>query len=249
MQIIICFLLFLFCHVSRAQVVNIENARMQSDTTGWMGSAGAGFSLDKSTTTIYNLTMQAHLQYKTKKDLWLFLGDNVFLKGGNQKLISNSFAHIRYNRKLNAFLRLEVFTQWQSNLVTQIRSRFLAGAGPRFKLFGSKKISLYAASLLMYEHEKENTKPVIVHHDLRSSSYLSLTYLPSPLVELNSTLFYQPLVNNINDSRIFHQVSCTVKASKRFGMYIKWNYLHDRRPAGTAPGTTYNFLSGFNFQF
>ncbi|MBK8953454.1 MAG: hypothetical protein IPM85_15525 [Chitinophagaceae bacterium] len=33
---------------SSAQIINIENARMQSDTTGWMGGAGASFSLNQN---------------------------------------------------------------------------------------------------------------------------------------------------------------------------------------------------------
>ncbi|HEV7737265.1 MAG TPA: DUF481 domain-containing protein [Chlamydiales bacterium] len=242
-------MLVILAHTLEAQVVNIETARMQSDTTGWMGSAGAGFSLDKNTTQIYNLTMEAHLQYKTKKDLWLLLGDNIFLKGGGEKLISNNFIHLRYNRKLNAWLRLEAFTQVQSNLVTQIKSRFLTGVGPRVKLIGSRKLKVYVASLIMYENEKESTKPVITHSDMRSSSYMSITYLPTSTVELTSTLFFQPLLKNIYDNRVFNQTSCRVKASKHFGMYMKWNYLHDRRPAGTAPKTTYNLSTGFDFQF
>jgi hypothetical protein len=205
--------------------------------------------VERNTTQIVTVDLEAHVQYKTQKDLWLLLADYGFLKGGGQKYLSNSFAHLRYNRKINKVLRWEAFAQAQNNYITQIKHRFLVGTGPRFKIFSAKTFKMYAASLLMFEHETEDIKPEIIHRDIRSSSYLSFTFLPTENIEIISTLFYQPLVNNWHDARIFNQAVMMVKASKRFNMYIKWNYLFDTRPAGIAPETTYRFLSGFNFNF
>lgn len=242
--------LFLISYSSSfSQIVNIESARMQSDTTGWQGTAGAGVALTKNTQQIFSANIDAHLQYKTKKDLWLFLGNYILLKSDGQKFISNDFLHIRYNHKLNNWLRWEVFTQLQSNAITQISRRYLAGTGPRFKIAATKKIKLYAAILAMYENEREITEPPVIHNDIRNSSYVSILYLPADNIELSSTFFYQPLFNNINDSRFFNQSSLTVKAGKHFGMYLTWNYLYDRFPAGVAPKTNYDLRSGIQFSF
>src|SRR5689334_1593362 len=119
-------LLILFFNVS-AQIVNIESARMQSDTTGWMGSAGVGLSFSKSVQDIFGVYLDAHIQYKNQKDLWLLLANYGFLEGGREKFIYNSLGHIRYNTKVNNWLRWEAFIQMQNNLVTQIQSRFLLG--------------------------------------------------------------------------------------------------------------------------
>jgi len=235
--------------IANSQIVNIESSRIQSDTTGWAGSGGASFSLAQNTQQITAASVEAHLQYKTQKDLWLILGDYGFLKGGAEKFLANSFAHVRYNRKLNKWLRWEAFTQVQSNHITQIRSRYLTGTGPRFKLISAKKFRLYAASLMMYEHETERIKPVIKHNNLRSSSYISFTFLPAENIELISTTFFQPLYNNLSDRRWFNQSILRVKANTHFSLYIKWNYLYDRKPAGTAPKTTYQLISGFSLEF
>jgi hypothetical protein len=242
--------LFLISHSSAySQIVNIESARMQSDTTGWQGTAGAGMALTKNTQQIFSANIDAHLQYKTRKDLWLLLGDYVLLKSDGQKFISNEFLHLRYNHKLNSWLRWEVFTQLQSNSVTQIDHRFLVGTGPRFKVASSKKFKLYIASLVMYENEKEITEPPVIHNDIRNSSYISLIFLPADNIELSSTFFYQPLLKNFNDHRYFNQSSLTVKAGKHFGLYITWNYLYDRFPAGVSPKTNYDLRSGIQFSF
>jgi hypothetical protein len=244
-------LLFLLCcaFTSRSQIVNIESARMQSDTTGWMGGAGAGLTLAENVDRIFILNTDVHLQYKSQKDLWLILASSNFLKAGDESFVNNSFVHFRYNRKLNPWLRWEAFTQWQNNQLTQIDSRFLIGTGPRFKIFSNKFIRLYAATLAMWEREKEKTDPVIKHENVRSSSYVSFTITPTPTVELISTTFYQPLFKDYSDYRILNQASLKVKATKHFSISLRWNYLYDRKPAGSAPKTTYVFGSGIEYDF
>ena len=243
------FLFFYFAQSSSAQIVNIESARMQSDTTGWMGNANAGFAITQSVDHVLEVGLGAHLQYKTEKSLWLILGSYDFLKGGDQKYADNSLIHLRYNHKLNTWLRWEIFGQAQNNLITQMRARILLGTGPRFKILSNKIIRLYAASLIMYEREKENTAPFIKHNDLRSSSYFSFTITPVSTVEIISTTYYQPLFNKISDYRVMNQATLKVKAGKHFSLSVRWNYLHDRFPAGTAPRTIYTFGSGLDFEF
>jgi Protein of unknown function, DUF481 len=235
---------------SSAQIVNIESARMQSDTVGWMGGAGAAVNLTQNTQKIFGADLEAHLQYKTSNDkgLWLILGNYGFLKAGGEKFISNVFTHLRYNRKVNEWLRWEVFGQYQNNAITQIDSRILVGTGPRFKLIKSKTFRLYAASLFMFEREKERTNPVIEHNDLRSSSYVSLTFTPKENIELISTSFIQPLFKKLRDYRILNQITFRVKATEHVSLSVKWHYLHDRFPAGTAPKTTYTFATGVDVE-
>lgn len=248
---VILLLLFSQSSFLSAQIVNIESSRMQSDTVGWMGGAGAAANLTQNTEKIFGADLEVHLQYKTSNDkgLWLILGNYGFLKVGDSKFISNGFAHLRYNRKVNEWLRWEVFGQFQNNIITQIDSRILVGTGPRFKLIKTKIFRLYAASLFMFESEKEITSPTIKHDDLRSSSYVSFTYIPKDNIELISTTFFQPLFKKLSDYRILNQVSLKVKATTHFSLSVKWHYLHDRFPAGEAPKTTYTFATGIDYEF
>ncbi len=224
---------------------------MQSDSTGWLGSAGMGFALTKNVKEIFGVNVETHLQYKSKntKNLWLIIGDYGFLQGGSEKFVSNSFAHARYNRKLNKWLRWEVFTQAQNNLITKIDWRFLLGTGPRVKLIDKKIFRFYAATLFMYEREKEGIKPAVYHRDLRNSSYFSFTFVPSENIELVSTTFYQPLLKYAKDYRLLNQISLKLKATKKFSMNMRWNYLYDRFPAGDTPHTTYHLTSGLEYCF
>jgi Protein of unknown function, DUF481 len=246
------FLLFICCgsFYSSAQIVNIESSRMQSDTVGWMGSIGAAVSLTQNTDKIFQANLESHLQYKTRNDLglWLILGNYGFLKINKERFVSDGLVHVRYNRKVNEWLRWEFFGQYQNNVITQIDSRVLLGTGPRFKLIKKNTFRLYAASLFMYEMENERTTPVIKHNDFRNSSYLSFTWLPQKNIELVSTTYFQPLLKKFSDYRIMNQVALNLKATSHFEISVKWNYLHDRFPAGTAPRTTYNIATGITYE-
>ena len=228
------------------QIVNIESARMQSDSTGWLGGGGLSLTARQATHSVFGFDAEAHLQYKTKSDksLWLVLASAGFLRGGGERYFNNRFAHLRYNYKVNAWLRWEVFTQILNNVITQIHTRFLVGTGPRFKLLKTKYVRMYAATLAMYEREKDITVPIIYHNDIRSSSYFSFTITPRENIELISTTFYQPLYRDFSDYRILNQAKLKVKASKHFSLSVNWDYLYDSAPAGTAPRETYNLGMG-----
>jgi hypothetical protein len=246
---ILTVILLIIENISTAQIVNIESARMQSDTTGWIGGAGAGITLAKNVDKIFIVNTDVHLQHKTQRDLWLILVSSNLLKAGNEKFVNNTFLHFSYNHKLNDWLRWEAFTQWQNNSVTQIDSRFLIGTGLRFKILSTRLVRFYAATLAMYEREKERTSPVIKHDDMRSSNYASFTITPRDNIEIISTTFFQPLFKQFSDYRILNQSSLKVKATRHFALSLRYNYLHDRFPGGTAPKTTYTFSTGIEFDF
>lgn len=233
------------------QIINVENSRLHADTTGWMGGAGASVNLNKNAVQVLGINLESQLQYKShsQKSLWLILGNYSFLKAGANKLVSQGFIHLRYNYKLNSWLRWEIFGQYQNNPVLFIDHRFLLGSGPRFRIYRHNKTRVYAATLLMLEEEKELTNPVIQHHDLRNSSYVSCSLIPNGQLEVVNTFFYQPLLKDLRDHRFLNQLSVKVKAGRHVSLGVKLNYLYDARPAGTAPSTTYNFATGIDFDF
>ena len=250
MRYIICGLLITAIHTaSFAQIVNIESQRIQSDTIGWFGNMGTSFLFQKNAVQVIEIGANAHVEYKSKKSLYLFLVNYNFLRGDGQTLNNNFFYHLRYNYKLNKWLRWEAFTQMQQNAINGIKLRLLAGTGPRFKLFRSKHVALYAATAAMYEYEEEQTDPVIYHRDLRSSSYVSFTYNPTKNAEIVSTLFYQPLYRNFSDYRVLNEISLNFKIVKHFSFNASWYYLYDSRPAATIPKLNYSISNGITYGF
>ena len=241
--LIICFL------GGNAQIVNVESKRLKSDTTGWLGSIGTSFQLENSAVKVININAEAHLEYKAQRSLYLFLANYNLLKGEGKTLQNNLFYHLRYNYKLNYLLRWEAFTQMQQNNLAGIKSRFLIGTGPRFKISGTEKLALYASTAIMYENEHELTKPVIIHKDLRSSNYVSMTWKPKENLDLVSTLFYQPLYKDLSDFRVLHELSLNFKFTQNFSFVSSWNYLYDSEPAVDIPREIFTLKNGVRYTF
>lgn len=244
--LIILAILFVFGS-AYAQIVNMERAHMQSDTTGWKGNAGASASLTKNDIQVFSADAEAHLQYKSKMSLYLLLCSYGFLKGAGRNLIDNAFLHLRYNYKVNPLVRWEIFTQLQQNRIAGIRSRYLLGSGPRFKLLDRKVIRLYSGTLMMYERETGTIPTVPVVNNVRISSYTSFTIIPSKEIEIISTTYFQPILDDWNDHRLLNQLSLRVKASKHLGFRLSWNYLNDSRPVAGIPSVIYNLSTGMDY--
>ncbi len=245
---IVVFLLFWMVHL-QAQIVNVESKRLKSDTTGWLGSIGTSFKLENSAVKVINIEAEAHLEYKAPRSIYLFLVNYALLKGEGKTFQNNLFYHFRYNYKVNNYLRWEAFTQMQQNNIAGIKSRFLVGTGPRFKLSGTDKLALYASTAVMYENEHELTKPVIVHKDIRSSNYVSMTWRPRENLDVVTTVFYQPLLKNFSDYRILHDLSLNFKFTKSFSFITTWNYLFDTKPAAETPREVFLLKNGVRYTF
>lgn len=227
------------------QIVNMESQRYHTDTTGWAGSVGGNFALTNYGQKVFDVDANAHVQYKSKRSLYLFLGGYGFLKGDQQSYVDYGFLHLRYNYKLTKTLRLEAFTQLQQNTITKVQFRYLIGAGPRFKLVDNQKIRMYLGSLPMYEVEKETG---VSHHitDWRCSNYLSLTFIPNKQTEFTTTTYYQPVMFDAGDYRLLSQSSCKIKAAKRVSVVIRYNYQFDASPAAGINRETYTFGTGID---
>jgi Protein of unknown function, DUF481 len=230
---------------SSGQIVNMENQRYHTDTTGWAGSVGGSFALTNYGQKVFDVDANAHIQYKSKKSLYLFLGGYGFLKGDQQSYVDYGFLHLRYNYKLTKALRLEAFTQLQQNTITKVQFRYLIGAGPRFKVVDNSKIRMYLGSLPMYEIEKETG---VSQHitNWRCSNYLSFTFIPNKQTELTTTTYYQPVMFDAGDYRLLNQSTCKIKAGKKIAVVIRYNYQYDASPAAGITRETYTFGTGID---
>ncbi|HEY3251606.1 MAG TPA: DUF481 domain-containing protein [Ignavibacteria bacterium] len=245
----ILLLLFVITAILESQVVNIESKRMRSDTVGWLGSAEGNFQLAKNVETIFDLGGKLHFQFKQKNYLWLFLNEYRLIKGGDNKFVNSAFAHIRYNHKITKeLLRWEIFTQVQYNGVLDIGLRWLAGTGPRIKIYDSDIFRLYVASLYMYEYE-ENTEKTIFLRNHRMSSYITFT-IDLGRAEFINTSYYQPNLRDFDDDyRVQSQTDLLIDITENLKFKTGFTYRYDSNPFPDIPKTTYSLSNGLVFEF
>ncbi len=223
------FILLLFCRTLFSQIVNIESQRIHNDTTGWDGTLDAGFSVNQNNTLLVSATTGAHVQYKTKKDLFMLLGNWRFTNGGTERFMNDGMAHFRYNHKFNNWLRLEAFTQVQYNELLNLRIRYLVGMGPRIKFLDKKFINMYVGTLYMFEYEQQAITDTMEYNN-RLSAYLSWTIDPNPDFSFVATTYYQPKLTDWSDFRISGNYALKFKAFKRLAFKVEFSFLFDAIP-------------------
>lgn len=250
MKKILTFLIGAFVFTGmKAQVINIEDKRIKTDTVGWSGSGSASIFMNKNNDFVLSFLTDLHIQYKTKKSLFLLLTDVATVSvNEDQHFVNSGFQHFRYNYKITDRFVWEAFVQGQYNEPLAIDYRLLAGTGPRFKIVGTDKFRLYAAALYMYEQEK-NTGVEELQNNNRMSSYVSFTVAPNDQFSLVSTTYYQPLLTDFSDRRISTTLDLTSYITKKLYLNINYNLLDDSAPAtGIAP-TIYELTAGVGLDF
>lgn len=246
---VLIFLLLFFR--SNAQIVNIECERIKTDTTGWSGDTKLGVNLFKDVNSGFTFFNESHLQYKTPRNLYLLKAAGYFTEYNSKQISNAAFLHLRHNMKITPWLRMEEFTQIQDNKITGIDLRYLLGAGPRFKIFQKEKSAMYFAALPMFEYEEDlyPGKRKVIEKNFRLSTYLSLTWQANAILTLVHTTYYQPLLRNINDFKIFSESKLRLSISKHAAIEIGYRFIYDNDPIPGIPGSIYYLDNSLKFSF
>jgi hypothetical protein len=237
--------------IAFAQIVNIERERIQNkDSVGWAGDIGADFNLQKTKQTLTQLGSNVHLQYKTPHNVWLLLGQTQFVQADREAFENNAFVHLRYNRRLNDWLRVELFAQAQNNIINKVRLRALAGTGGRMRIVKSRPLTIYIGVSYLYEYGEELLPTRIDYRrEHRNSDYLTVTWRPVETVNCVSTTYYQPLIGAVKDYRLAHESRFSFKVLKHLSLTSTFRYTYDSVPAFAALNSTFAWTNGFAWGF
>lgn len=236
----------LFITQVQGQIVNIESQRIHNDTTGFDGTVEAGFSVNQNNALLISATAGSHIQYKTKKDLFMLVGNWRFTNGGTERFVNDGMGHFRYNHKFTKWLRLEAFTQVQYNELLNLRLRYLVGMGPRFKLIDKKTVNMYVGTLYMFEYENQAITDTLEYNN-RLSTYLSWSIEPNPVFAFVATTYYQPKLTDWRDYRISGNYQIRIKAFRRFVFKLDFSFLYDEAPPAGIQKFVFTGTSGLVF--
>ncbi|MBL7764739.1 MAG: DUF481 domain-containing protein [Chitinophagaceae bacterium] len=180
---------------------------------------------------------EGHLQFKTKKHLYLLKTSAILSRVNGQDISNAAFIHLRHNVKLNRWMRFEQFAQLQNNPINKVTLRGLLGGGPRFKLLQRKQMALYTAPLIMYEYEKSIFPGQQLHeeHNLRWSAYLTTTIVFFQKLTLVHTTYYQPRVSRMKDYRINSETKIKLAITRHLSFEPGLRYMYDADPVPGIP--------------
>ncbi len=239
---------FLFNFNSNGQIINVESKRIATDTTGFSGKVGLSLSASKFTQSYVAGEFSSLIQYKSRKNILLLIGDFQIVNAGGESFNNSGYGHLRFNRKINPTIRLELFTQLQYNSVTKITARYLNGAGLRFKLSPYETAKIYWGIAAMYEYE-ELSSPEIINKDIRLSSYMTFTLAPVKTITFRNTTYVQPLTADFNDYRLSNSTKLNFGITSNLSFTTDFSFLYDSVPPEGVPNINYQVRNGLSYKF
>jgi hypothetical protein len=230
-----------------AQVINIESKRFLNDTNGFVGRADLNFNLAQNAQQIISLGTNVHMQYQHNKHRFLAISDLAFIKAGPTDFVNNGYQHLRYGYKIIDRLTWESFVQAQYNLVLKLDKRYLAGMGPRVKIFKKKNFRLYVAALYMYEYQLQD-KQTIEQYNHRLSSYVTFN-IGFNKFDFSHTTFFQPLLTDLSNYRIASDSNLDIVLTGHLNFRVGFNLLYDNHQPLGVPDLVYVLKNGLSFKF
>ena len=230
MKKLFLFLFFTLFSLQAFSQVNIETVRNKVTQSGFWGEIKSGLELQRGNVEITSFDIENINHYQLNSH-HAFIKLNTS-KGTQNKenFKNNSFAHLRWTWMTWKKLGFEVFTQVQHDEFKKLNIRQLNGVGLRSEIYKLKDYSLSIGTGIMSDYEKieDNTSTI----DPRSTSYISLIRKFNKKNEILSTIYYQPLINNINDYRI--NLECLIKTNLITKLNLKIEnsitFLYDTKP-------------------
>jgi hypothetical protein len=190
------------------------------------------------------------IKSKNYKDIFLLLGSYDFSKTKLAQLSNSAFGHFRYNRRLNPFLKYEIYTQLQTNQLLNLRSRYILGNGVRIKFKNKSILKPYLGISAFYEYEESIEDVLVFRNDFRMSNYFVLSLkLPKGLGEITSTTYYQPLFDRFSDYRLTSQSNLVLNIAKRISLSTMFSYFFDQNPPLGINKEAVHFTSGLRITF
>jgi len=225
------FTVILLTFTSLAQVINVEKKRKENKD-GWQGLIALSLGFDKNTKEILQAKNNIALQYNKKAHTVLIFNDIDLMLVDSSKIINSGFQHLRYNYTLfdSSFITFETFVQYQYNTIKLLKSRYISGLGPRFKIFENQNLNLSISTLLMYEQEELSDGKKTQTKVLKGDFYSTLSLKITEALSINNVTYYQPQLVQFTNYRISSESNLTFKIANKISLGITYELSFDSNP-------------------
>lgn len=234
---------------SFGQIVNIENKRLTDNKQGFSGRADVNFNFIMNTRQLLQIGGRSRLMYLKKRNQFLIVGDQSFVKAEGADFVNRGFQHFRYNYQLKDSSRFyfEAFQQSQFNRIQRIDFRHLLGSGIRYDVIDTKHYQLSLGTGAMWEYEE--LVGGLISRDFLSTSFLSFDGQFNPSVGLNFISYFQPKITNAGDFRLSNETSIRFKINKYLSFRMIYMLMHDTRDIEGVRKTNYTFRNALQIKF
>jgi hypothetical protein len=232
-----------FSAVDAAAQVNAEPFRKRIKQTGYSFFVQGTF--DGHTGNTYGLTADGLIGGGLAKGPHLaFVFASIDYSKLNETLgVDKSFVHTRYVYEIDKHVSWEFFLQEQSDVFELIKTRQLAGTGPRFAFWDEASFGLFLGVAYMAERDVYDltlgSTDDRYQQFSRASVYLTAHATLSDGIDTVTTTYAQPNLLNPSDIRVLSESGFVFKISTWLSTSISFVAHYDSNPvAGVLPTDT-----------
>ncbi|MGM0588845.1 MAG: DUF481 domain-containing protein [Bacteroidota bacterium] len=231
----------------KAQLLNVESHRLQTDTTStWDLRMKLGFDAIKQKNSVFRVAAGGQIGYQQSRWNMLLLNDFQFVRVEADNIISSGYAHLRFGYWWNARIAGETFHQLQYDAVRGLDQRWLTGGGLRIALLSDPKKNLYLGVGAMFESEywtvqDEASQDITIKNRLlKSTNYLSGNLQVSEQVSVNVVTYYQARFKQFFSPRLIGDARLNVKLNETIHLAISWVSTYDYAPIRETESFVYS---------
>lgn len=208
--------------------LNVEALRLsklkKDQTTGSLklGLSDQNGNVDRQRYKLTSLNL-----FRKTKNSWISVVDYQYGESFKVEDTRQGKAHLRYTRQLSPLLASEIYSQIEFDDFKKLNSRKLIGAGPRLvKGYEDLKLSLGIGAF--YEMEELDQSDDL--ENWRGNLYSSLLWNYDSVFSVNTTIYYQPKLDEFEDYRIQMDIGIETIFAKRFFQEFSYSLTKDTRP-------------------
>ncbi len=249
-KILVVLIVILSSQLLIGQVVNIEKKR-KKDAEGFQGRIELGFHFIDNGKKIMQFTNDIDLQYKKGAHTILLLNNLSLMTVDDENLVNSGFQHLRYNYtvKDSSFLTLELLGQHQYNPIKLLAQRFIAGAGPRFRLVNKEKVALVIGAPVLYEYERLSDSTETVTRLWRLDGYVAFRWQINKNFRIGTISYYQPAFEDFSDYRISSETEFSFKISDKLEFVTGFEATYDSQPPLEIQQLFYYWRNKLSYSF
>ncbi|MBE0654070.1 MAG: DUF481 domain-containing protein [Bacteroidales bacterium] len=223
--------------------VNTEKFRKFSDKEGFLFNSGFRFGYSGGNSEYVTVDGTFRLDYNGKKNDAFIVANYDYKESSATKVTNNGFLHLRGIHTMSEKMVMEAFLQQEFNEFLLLADRKLAGAGARMRVmdFTSNKDSLsgFVSNFglgMMFEHEVyevgEGEKTIVTLNPFRVTSYLTLDWDISEMINAWGVVYYQPDIVKIHNFRSIVETGIEIWLIGKLFFTFDMSYRYNNEPVG-----------------
>ena len=211
-------------------ITNIEERRLQKDQQGFAGRVELG--LDAQAGNNEKRKWSAALNGNWQNDQYRVFSwaSRLHETSNGRRTDDDTFFHTRVVRNHRRHWAQEAFVQYERDPFAALSSRALTGAGLRYQQKLDDNLLWSQGTGLFHEWVREEEASGEQSDQLTRLNLYTHLQWQLPAVKLQTTLYFQPVVDEPADQRALWQLAASIPLGSQVELKWQWQSRWDSRP-------------------